>query len=90
MATLIGSCVNLNGELISNMVDSSEDIEYEDLLEYVNEAELECLFPTYEWNNGRDLKLKDDFAVGYHKSTYGHMDCVYLDHSSIEYVWVIN
>lgn len=87
--TFLGSCVNLDGELIYDMVDKSEDLDYEDFIKIIPERELASVFPQYDWENKGDLKLKDDWAVGYCKSQYDGLNCVYVEHSSIEYVWWI-
>jgi len=34
-----------------------------------------------------DLKLRDDWAVHFHKSTYEGRPCYYMDHSRIEYIF---
>ena len=33
------------------------------------------------------LRLKDDWHVGYFKSTYDGKPCYYIDHSRIEYIF---
>lgn len=39
---------------------------------------------------GPGLKLKDDWHVGFHKSTYNGKPCYYVQWSGIEHIWVKN
>lgn len=89
MAYFIGSCVDLSGIQISDMVDNNKEINYEDFIKIVPEKELAQFFPFYSWEeDDGGLRLKDDWAVGYYTSKYNGRDCIYISHSSIEYVWI--
>ncbi len=83
-----GNCVNLDGDLISKMVDSSIEIDYEDIRKHIHQKELRLLFPGYDWNIQGGLQLHNDHAVSFHKSTYKKVECVFVKWSSIEFVWV--
>ena len=88
MTEYVGCCVNLSGDSITDMVDDSKEINYDEFIYHVDEKELEEMFEYYDWDDGNDLKLKDDWAVRYFKSKYEGHNCWYIDHSSIEYVWI--
>lgn len=84
----IGDCTGLSGDLISNMTDTAEDLTYDEFIFIVSENELVKVFPDYDWNNGKNLKLRDDWAVSFHKSKYDGRDCLYVKWSAIEFVWI--
>ena len=79
-------CVNAKAEDIDAMVDNAQDVSYETLKRHCEGlAEWEK-----EMGYGRQcgLYLKDDWAVGFCKSTYRGQPCYYVRHSAIEYIWV--
>lgn len=80
----IGCCVELNG--INEMVDQSIDISYRTFMKHVkNVAEI---FPQYDWSQKpKNLTLKQDCYVSYHRSKYRGKRCYYICHSAIEYIW---
>ena len=84
-------CVSACGEDISDMIDLAEKVKYEELAANVQGLD--------EWaeDHGYSLDpadggllLKDDWHVGYYRSTYRGQPCYYLDWSSIEHVWVLD
>lgn len=73
---------------LNEMIENAQDITYDQLVRAVGLAEVKRVFPQYEWGRRPGLKLKDDWAVSYHKSMYGGYPCYYIEHSRIEYVFV--
>lgn len=86
------NCVSSTAEQIDAMLDhpSNREISYNTFLRYVGKDQLAEIFPYYNWGSNRNngLKLKDDYHVSYNKSVYDNMECVYMVHSAIEYVFV--
>ena len=81
-------CVNSTSETIDAMTDKAVQIDYDDLLEQVEVDDIKTLFPYYNWTDDEEgLTLKDDFAVSYWQSMYRCHPCVYIVHSSIEYIF---
>jgi len=86
------SCVDLpRGKVkyLNECIDNAIDITYRTFMEHVNQAQVRELFPFYEWKPGRQpgLRLKDDFAVSYHRSKFMGKICYYMRHSAIEYIF---
>lgn len=81
------NCISWNTadlESLEDMIDNGEEIEYNELTEYVNEDVLDDVFTMY-----RDcpLSLEKDCNVRYFKSNVNGEHCVYVVHSAIEYVF---
>lgn len=76
------SCVNSDGESISDMVDVSRQIKWETLIKHVSIEEIESVLPN------KNPTLKKDWAVRFHKSSYKGKPCYYICHSGIEYVFL--
>jgi len=81
MKNYIGCCVQLDGETISNMVQSAKEITYKTFCKYANPADV---FPPEK----QCPPLNKDWAVRFYKSFYDGKPCVFIDHSAIEYVFV--
>ena len=85
------NCIHSTAGKINNMIDQAKEITYKTFLtHFENNVELSDLFPYYAWGHGRidGLRLKNDWAVSYHKSKYEGKECVYMTHSAIEYVFI--
>ena len=87
------NCVHLNGQDIEEMVDQAIDITWRTFRQYVNLEHLKELYPFnyYDWKPGKGdggLRLKDDWAVSYHRSWFRGVRCYYIQHSGIEYVFL--
>lgn len=80
-------CVSANGDDIMDMVDSAREITYETFVKHVGTQEASSVLG-YPYGRERGLKLKNDWHVRYHKSTYKGKPCVFAVHSAIEYVFV--
>jgi hypothetical protein len=77
-------CVNADGEDIAAMVDCAINVTYATIRKH-------CAgLAEWERNMGYErlgLKLKDDWAVRFHRSRYRGRRCYYIRHSAIEYIW---
>jgi hypothetical protein len=86
------NCVSSTTKQIDAMLNhpSNKKISYNTFLRYVGKDQLQELFSYYNWGSNRNngLRLKDDYHVSYNKSVYDNMECVYMVHSAIEYVFV--
>ena len=82
-------CVNSTARLINAMTDRKRTITWRTFIKHVKAAELSEVFPIYNWGHGptRELRMKNDWAVSYHKSMYGGRPCYYVAHSAIEYIF---
>ena len=82
------SCVNSTAAKINAMVERAREITYKTFIQYVDMEDLQ-MFEGYTWGPGRKdgLRLKDDWAVRFYRSRYAGQKCVYIDHSSIEYIF---
>jgi len=91
-------CVHSTAELINDMVDIERTITWKTFSKYVDVKEVQQLFPYYTYKKEKhnpDTKeltsgfhIKDDWAVGFHKSKYNGYPCYYISHSAIEYIFV--
>ena len=83
------NCVNSTAELIDEMCDSARAITANTFIKHigiVNWNQIsEDLGYRKEWG---DLRLSNDYAVSFFKSKYKGMECVYVEHSSIEHIFV--
>ena len=84
----LGTCVQINGELITEMVDKAIEIDYEDITEHIHQKELRLLFPGYEWETQGGLQLHNDHYVKFYKSEFNGNKCLFVQHSAIEFVWI--
>ena len=88
MYYFLGTCVQINGEMISKMVDEATEVDYEYLTKYIHQKELRLLFPGYDWETQGGLQLHNDHYVKFYKSKFNGHKCLFIDHSAIEYVWI--
>jgi len=79
------NCVSSNGRDIEEMVDNSKEVSWEEFNRYVSDEEIiNAIGDIYgDW-----LAIQDDYAVSFHESKYKGEHCYYLDHSSIEYIFI--
>lgn len=75
---------------LQEMIDNSMEIKWETFMKYISKKDLQQLFPYYKWHGGtgKNLHIKNDYAVTYYKSKYKNKLCYYLSHSSIEYIFI--
>lgn len=84
------NCVLSSAKPINEMVNSALEITYNTFMRNVCYDDVKSLFSSYAWGSekGNGLRLKDDWAVSYYRSKFRGMRCYYIDHSSIEYVFL--
>lgn len=82
-------CISSDGESITSMVDAAKQISYETMLSHCDLASW-AVDHGYEPSSrqGHGLTLKNDWHVGYFKSTYRGKPCYFLVWSAIEMVFV--
>ena len=81
-------CTKTNDvKALEEMIDKARQITYRTFIKHVDRKDLVRLFPQYDWISGRDLTLKRDYHVGYFKSKFKNIPCVFMNHSSIEYIF---
>ena len=86
------NCVNSGAKVIGRMVDQARKITYRTFMDKVGRDTVRMVYPfdTYAWGrNEKGLRMKDDRHVRYYCSMYRGRPCYYVDHSSIEYVFVL-
>lgn len=84
-------CIHSTAEAINNMVDQARDITWETFRSHVHWTDVRRVFPYYSYGgemfspiNGELTSyyhIKDDWAVGFHKSKYKGIPCYYIQHS---------
>lgn len=86
----LGNCTNSHvASGLEDMMDSAEEISYEEMLSVLGKQELSHHFPQFDWSSRpRDLTMKNDYAVSYYKSTFRGKPCYYIRESGIEYIFV--
>ena len=89
MKKYVTRCVDATNKQLIPMVSNAWQIDFETFAQKVDMAELEVLFPHYNWNGDKSkgLQLKDDRYVSYWESRFMGIPCVYIEHSCIEYIF---
>jgi len=90
MKKYITNCVNCRSvNELHTMIDKAVKISFDSFIKDIDADELRSLFPYYNWKKGdsNGLKLMDDWAVSYWKSKFRKKPCVFINHSSIEYIF---
>jgi len=90
-AMYFGNCVGMSMSQVPalhQMIEDATDITYKTLMQHVDRDEVASIFTFYDWGNGRDLTLKRDWAVSYHRSKWRGKRCYYIRHSAIEYIFI--
>ena len=80
------NCVGISQNEVCHlhkMIDEAKDIAWETFAKVCDYVDIES---KVIGNNG--IKLKNDWAVSFHSSTYKGKKCYYFRHSSIEYVFL--
>jgi len=82
-------CVNASGRDIENMVDSAIEITYNTFRKHVPSIIIFARENGYATGrHKKGLRLKDDYAVSFHRGKYRGKRCYYIRHSAIEYIYV--
>ena len=84
MKTYLINCISSTAELIDAMVENATEIKYSELLQHVTQETLNKTFPMYFRT---PVTLESDWSVSYYKGMYEGQECVYVDHSRIEYIF---
>ena len=99
MFRYIGCCVDWNGrprkeiDALIDMQDNGIQITYRTFCKHVPISEVLEIgiypFTEYYWKPGktRELRLKDDWSVGFYRSKYRGKRVYYMKHSAIEYIF---
>lgn len=87
------SCVNANGDDIIAMQDAAEEIDFDEFIEEVGEANAASIVDAHGYEGLRKtdtegLSLEGDWHVSYARSTYCGNEVVFMCHSHIEYIYV--
>jgi hypothetical protein len=86
------SCVNADGDDIIKMVDAARRITYRTFMKHAERDDVKRLpyFDAYVWGpGGGTLRLRTDPYVHFARSRYQGRRCYYVQHSAIEYVFVL-
>jgi len=83
------NCVNSDSDSITDMVDAAKPVTYDTMLRVVGEPFLEMQRELgYDVGSMRGgLRMKNDWHVGYFKSTYRGRPCYFFTWSAIEYIF---
>ena len=81
MTEYVGSCISAKAEDIWAMVDNATQITYRTFLKHVPDIR--------EWSKSLPVPLSQDWSVGFFKSKYKGKPCYYMNHSSVEHIWVV-
>jgi hypothetical protein len=79
-------CINSTAEFINAMVDNARRVTLRTIQKHCEGLA--------EWADSMGycrggLTLNRDWSVSYWKSKYRGKPCYYIDHSSIEYIWIL-
>ena len=80
-------CVHSTAEKIGAMTEAARPVTLRTLARHCAGLAEWARAQGYSTGRERGLRLKDDWAVSFHKSSYDGRPCYYIDHSRIEYVW---
>lgn len=86
--TYYTNCVTIPKRLVSElekMIDRARTISYKTLIKHIDYKDIDQLFPFY---SKYDLHIKNDFAVRFYKSKFCGKTCYFIEHSSIEYIFL--
>lgn len=86
-------CVDFKRSEVPNldkMIDEASNITYKTFIKHVGRKKTSLLFPFYNWGRKKEgtIKLKDDWAVSFHKSKLKGVLVYYIRHSAIEYIFI--
>lgn len=89
-------CIHSTGPKIIAMTDAAREVTWATFKQHVPVEQVQAVFPFYSYRGEKvnaagnmtcPLHIKDDYAVGFWKSTYEGRPCYYITHSAIEYIW---
>lgn len=83
-------CVDSTYELISDLKDGAEDVDFSELLEHCEGVQDWAASKGYEGlrtGDSEGLCLEDDWSVSFCRGTYDGRPCYFIVWSGIEYIW---
>ena len=80
-------CVDSKAEWIDDMIDKAIDITYQTIKKHIKGLDEWEKSMGYVTGNKKGLKLKNDYAVTFHRSKYRNKKCYYIKHSAIEFIF---
>lgn len=83
-------CTHSTGPLITAMQDAAKAITRRTFLRYVDRAHLTAIEGAFGYDvlhQRGGLRMSTDPRVGYYRSTYDGVPCVYFEHSRIEHIY---
>ena len=86
MKVFVTTCVAANGDDIRDMVDQAAPIDFHDFSSEIGEEQVEWLSDEFGYSD-LVLKMEEDCHVRFFRSKYKGIDCVFMLHSAIEYVF---
>jgi hypothetical protein len=90
MMVFTTNCISSDGESINRMTDAARSITRRTFLRHVAPGALAEIEQSLCYDTGTErggLRMSNDWAVSYHKSTYRGRPCVYFRHSAIEWIF---
>lgn len=85
----VGSCVQLDGDDISDMVEQATEITASTFKRNIGNNSYSWLSQELGYSDLPNLSLATDYHVSFHKSKYQGQRCYYCRWSAIEYVFVV-
>jgi len=85
------SCVDVPAEdveALTKMIEEAEEVSYDNFVRHCDGIVEWAARMGYTREKRQGLTLKHDWHVSFHRSKYKGVDCLFLRHSSIEYIWV--
>lgn len=80
------TCINAHGPDIENMKDNARQITYRTFVRHVPLPNVKAALEQAGLFTSKP-PLREDHHVRFYKGKYQGKPCVFLDHSSIEFVW---
>jgi hypothetical protein len=87
--SFVGSCVQLDGDDITDMVDQAVDIKAETFRKNIGSEAYQWLESELGYSDLPNISLAKDYHVSFHRSKYQGEKCYYCRWSAIEYVFVV-
>lgn len=88
--TFIGSCVQLDGDDITDMVDQAVEVTVATFRRRIGSEAYQWLERELGYSDLPNLSLAKDYHVSFYRSKYQNEKCYYCRWSAIEYVFVIS
>lgn len=87
------NCTEMQGDDVDALIrlkETATEITYAEFMANVDNRQVRELFPNYDWRaQPQHLTLAKDYAVHFHRGSFKRRRCYYIDHSRIEYLFVL-